>query len=282
MQQWSRDRRAAAIDGQLADEIGAPFTLYLRPFTSTGRVRIPLKSVVLKRGVIAGPATTWDPQLGRTSRFKRYVTFGDFETELADGVDPQAPLVALGKPGEQIGAGRIVTSDEDWQAKFNQLATRAVAIVLVPSLRPGTRAETDAILSTPEWVIKTMFFVPPDDTVLGAGAGPHLEVGAKSGPLGALSLRDDAIEALRRSPQVPVKDLQHDQAGVLLRLDSKGGVRFYYALQIKQSFSLLSSVGSDLHLDMTGLQQEIRRFLNERLDVRSKEEAEGSESVTPR
>ena len=51
-QQRSRDRRAAAIDEQLADEDHAPFTLYLRPFTSTGRVRIPLKSVVLKRGVV--------------------------------------------------------------------------------------------------------------------------------------------------------------------------------------------------------------------------------------
>jgi hypothetical protein len=125
---------------------GHPFTLYLRPFTSTGRVHIPLKSVVLKRGVTAGPATVYDPQLGMTSRFKRYVTFGDFETALADFVHSKAPLVALGKPGEQIGAGRIESTDEDRRAKFEQLATHAAAIVLVPSVRPGTRpvaADTD-------------------------------------------------------------------------------------------------------------------------------------------
>jgi hypothetical protein len=268
MQQRRRDRWAAAIDEKLADETGDLFTLYLRPFTSTGRVRIPLKSIVLKRGVIAGPATVQDTQLGLTSRFKRYVTFGDFETELADTVDSQAPLVALGRPGEQVGAGRIESTDEDWRAKFRHLATRAVAIVVVPSLRSGTRAEIDAILSTPEWAVKTMFFVPPDDTVLGAGVGPHLEVGASPAPLGALPLRDAAIEVLRSvSPEVPVKDLQCDQAGVLLRLDSKGAVSFYYALQIKRTFSLLSSVGSNLHLDMNGVQREIRRFLDERLEA---------------
>ena len=271
MQQRERDRVAAEIDRRLADETGVPFTLYLRPFTSTGRVRIPLKSVVFKRGVIAGPGTIYDPQLGGSSRLKRYVTFGDFETELADAVESSAPLVALGRPGEQIGAGRIDTSDKEWRGKFSQLATRAVAIVLVPSVRPGTHDEMDAILSMPEWVTKTLFFVPPSDTVLGSGAGPHLGVGAKPGPVGSLPLRDDAIDALGAlSSNVPVKDLQRDQAGALLRLNADGGVGFYYALQIKENFSLLSAAGSNMHVDMDGLQQEIRRFLHDCIEGRSR------------
>ena len=231
-------------------------------------MRIPLKSFVLKRGVMAGPATVYDPELGRTTRFKRYVTFGDFETELADAVESQAQLVALGKPGEQIGAGRIESADDDWQAKFKELATRAVAIFLLPSLQPGTRAEIDAILSTDEWLAGTMFFVPPNDTVLGASAGVHLDVGAAQGPLGARSLRDDAIKALvSLASDVPLKDLERDDAGALLCLTPNRRVGFYYALRIEESFSLLSSAGSNLHLDIDGLKQEIRRFLSKRFEA---------------
>jgi hypothetical protein len=242
--------------------------LYLRPFASTGSLRIPLKSVVVKRGVIAGPATVYDPQLGRTSRFKRYVTFGDFETELADVVASQAPLVALGYPGEQIGAGRIETGDDEWQGTFKQLAARAVAIILVPSLHCGTRAEIDAILSTPEWLAKTMFFIPPDDTVLGASAGPHLVIGASAGPLGARPLRQAAIEALASvSPEMSQKDRESDRAGALLRLKPNGDLTFYYRLQIEERFSFLASAGSNLHLDMNGVREEIERFLADCLEV---------------
>ena len=40
-------------------------------------------------------------------------------------------------------------------------------------------------------------------------------------------------------------------------------------LQIKEGFSLLSAAGSNMHVDMDGLQQEIRRFLQECIEVRS-------------
>jgi hypothetical protein len=63
-----------------------------------------------------------------------------------------------------------------------------------------------------------------------------------------------------------MKNLRDDRAGALLCLDAKGSVGLYYPLQIKQTFSLLSSAGSNLHLDMDGLEQQIGRFLDERLE----------------
>ena len=125
-----------------------------------------------------------------------------------------------------------------------------------------------AILSTDAWLERTLFFVPPNDTVLGAGAGPHLEVSAVPGLLGARSFRDDAIEALvSLAPPVPLNELKRDKAGALLRLTPNRSVGFYYALQIEKRFSLLSSAGSNLHLDIDRLKQEIQRFLGERLEA---------------
>jgi hypothetical protein len=50
----------------------------------------------------------------------------------------RAPLVALGKPGEAIGAGRIFTDDATWQADIATLMRRAKGILIVPSDRDGT------------------------------------------------------------------------------------------------------------------------------------------------
>jgi len=62
----------------------------------------------------------------------------DFERLLAIAVDSYAPLIALGRPGEQVGAGRILTTEERWQEDFRKLAEAARLILLMPSAHPGT------------------------------------------------------------------------------------------------------------------------------------------------
>jgi hypothetical protein len=265
-----RDQRAVQIYDKLkASKPGQrapPYSLYLRPFTSTGHARIPLRSDVYKRGVLAGPTPgIWDPELGQTTRYKRYVTFGDFETELAKLVEPQAPLIALGRTGEQIGAGRIESDDKDWRVDFELLAEHAKVIFLVPSPHEGTQWEIKSILNDAKLLSKTVLFVPPNDTVLGRGVGPHLGTGASQGPIAMLDLREDAIKALAKLvPSAPIDRIKKDEWGVLLRLTDRHRVGSYYALRMTKSLSLNpSSVGSNLHIDLDDLQREVQDIMRQ-------------------
>jgi hypothetical protein len=266
--QRGRDRRAVQIYEQLsadnADALEVPYSLYLRPFTSTGHVRIPLRSAIYKRGVLAGPTPgIFDRELGRTTLYKRYVTFGDFETELAALVETQAPLIALGRTGEQIGAGRIESDHKDWRTRFELLAAHAMIIFLVPSTHAGTQWEIQRILNDPKFLHKTILFIPPDDTVLGAGVGPHLEIGAGTGPVGVSDLRTDAIKALATLVHnAPIARIEKDEWGVLLRLTNHRRVDSYHALLMTKSPSLNPfTVGSNLHMDRVHLRSAIQEFI---------------------
>ena len=84
----------------------------------------------------------------------------DFERVLAEAAEKGLPLVALGRPGEQIGAGRIMTSEERWKEDIELLATAALVIFLFPSTRPGTLWETDWLMQH-AMIKKTIFVMPP-------------------------------------------------------------------------------------------------------------------------
>jgi hypothetical protein len=98
------------------------FCLYLRAFESTGKLHVPLYLRVRRKCV-------WVAQ--------RLVT-DDLESHVSLSAGRRAPLVALGKPGEAIGAGRIFTDDATWQADIATLMRRAKGILIVPSDRDGT------------------------------------------------------------------------------------------------------------------------------------------------
>lgn len=264
--QRSRDQRALSFYNQLIDvdnlKERSPFTLYLRPFSSTGHVRIPLKSFMLRRGILTEPTFgIYDTQLGKTTLFKRYVTFGDFETELAKLVEIPAPLIALGRVGEQIGAGRIESNDDGWQVKFKLLANKSRVIFLIPSTHEGTKWEIDFILSESEILRKTIFFIPPNDTILGYGVGPHLEIGASPGKIGTFNLNEDALEglALIYSSINKIKKLE---GGGLVQFSTQHRIKLCYALKIKKSLSFHPfTYGSNLHLDFAELQQVIENII---------------------
>lgn len=265
--QRARDHRAVWIYNRLSahqyDELARPYSLYLRPFSSTGHVRIAIASRVYKRGVLAGPGRTYDPELGSTELYKRYVTFADFETELARVVEPLAPLIGLGRPGEQIGAGRIESEHKDWRDKLALLAEHAMVIFLVPSTNAGTQWEMERIRDNARLLHKTVLFIPPDDTVLGGGVGPFLSVGARKGPVGKSNLRQVAIKALPRLVHnAPIQRIKRDEWGVFLRLTDSRRVGSYHALSMVEGLSLNPfSVGSNLHIDRTHMRSEIQEIL---------------------
>ena len=127
------------------------YFLYLRPFSSTGKIKIKLKSKNYYHRVSGYKA-------------KAYITdvWGDLETTLAEAVEPLGTFLALGKPGEHLGAGRVFTDDSHWRDEFFRLAHGAKGILIVPSTHSGTKWEIEQLLYNPFLLYKTIFIIPPE------------------------------------------------------------------------------------------------------------------------
>ena len=151
--QLARQRQQALLDARAADIMEAmrqdpradiaPFLLYLRAFETTGHLHVPL-FVRLRRASLDG---------------MRGIT-ADLESYFGAAVRGSTPLIALGSPGESVGAGRIVTVDNRWQVDIDLLIRRATGILLVPSDRPGTLWEIDK-LHREGMLPKVIFVMPP-------------------------------------------------------------------------------------------------------------------------
>jgi len=139
------DGKAAELLAAITDQRVPCFFLYLRPFYLTGRMQLKNPAHVSFPGAI-----------------RHYTAKGiiDFETALERAVRKSGPLVALGQPGEMLGAGRIAASDEDWRAKFYALARVAHLIFVVPSHKSGTKEEIDWLRQN-DYLGKCVFLMPP-------------------------------------------------------------------------------------------------------------------------
>ena len=71
------------------------------------------------------------------------------------------PVVALGKPGETFGVGRILADEDSWQKAATELMDRAALIIFQPSSRPGSFWEMKQIM-VHRYLSKTVFIMPPD------------------------------------------------------------------------------------------------------------------------
>jgi hypothetical protein len=119
------------------------FHLYLRPFNITNRARVTNS----KRSPDLFDLTHYE-QTGST----------DFESILEDA--SSLPLIALGRPGEALGAGRISTTDESWWEIFLLLAEAAEKLFVVPSDKSGTMREIEWIKANGN-LKKSIFVCPP-------------------------------------------------------------------------------------------------------------------------
>ena len=151
-----RDHTAAKIERQVfltdSQQSLDPYFLYLRPFVSTGGLPLVTESKT---------STTSKSLYISQPMFSSHDTTEDLETVLARTVLPDGMLLALGRPGEQIGAARIALDDETWIAHFRRLAEHARAIFLLPSTHPGTQLEIAEIFEREPWLKKTIFVIPP-------------------------------------------------------------------------------------------------------------------------
>lgn len=143
--QADRDREALQLlsglrDGKTASQ---QFFLYLRAFETTGHLKVPVSMFDFQNlGLL---------QLHRS----------ELEHVVAQALKKEGLLVALGHPGESLGAGRIDTSDERWRDDITLLATAAKGILLIPSQHAGTVWEIDH-LQRQGLLSKTVFLMPPE------------------------------------------------------------------------------------------------------------------------
>lgn len=186
--QRRRDKRASArLDDQKQGR--STFFLYLRPFASTGGVQI-VRSITLK------------PTRHRSMLVTRW---NDIEALLARYLEPYGPLVGLGRPGEQIGAGRIPSDSEGWQELVTSLAATARLLFLLPAMDSGTRWEMDLVLARADLLSKTIFIVPGSGKI-----ADYVAMTRPPGPLldGTWSYRRDAkFESLVRSTSVKALEM---------------------------------------------------------------------------
>lgn len=121
------------------------YVLYLRPFSTTGRL------------TVANPKRSWLPFL--PGYFSRQDTL-EFESLLSEALSPDLPLIALGSPGEHVGAARIPIADKDWREAFSRLVECATWIVMIPSHEGETRWEVAQLING-EYLAKVIFLMPP-------------------------------------------------------------------------------------------------------------------------
>ena len=77
-----------------------------------------------------------------------------------------APVIALGRPGEAIGVGRILANEESWRAAITSLIDRATIVFCIPSAHEGTRWEIAHIIERFH-LHKTIFVMPPKSVFFG-------------------------------------------------------------------------------------------------------------------
>lgn len=171
-----RDRYALRLaqDLQAGAPTQSPFWIYVRPFSITAKSRGE-EAAVLERAADWKHHEMLYDQKGEQIRItypliEAFLDLGadpraasdlnpEWETVVEKGLRKHGRLVALGRPGETIGAGRFRATDEEWQARFLSLAKRAAGFFVIPDGSPGTCWELEYLRSL--GFRHCVFFMPP-------------------------------------------------------------------------------------------------------------------------
>lgn len=145
------------------------FYLYLRPFNITNHLSMK------------------NPSLQNVQDSLMPGRVQDFEHVLANTLELSGiPLIALGRPGETVGAGRYNTNDDNWESVFHALASAASGILVVPSLNSGTLYEVRWLVANNK-ISETVFLQPS-----GFPAGEWSDVTQAYREIGLFLIRDSA------------------------------------------------------------------------------------------
>lgn len=145
----------------------------------------------------------------------------DVETALVYSLQPVLPIIALGQPGEHVGAGRIETSEDSWQAEILPLLEDASLIMVIPSHRSGTRWEI-GVLRRHGYLDKTVFIMPPD---MPFAEGRYADEWSRT----VDTLRLDGID-------MPV----YDRRGRFFKLDGAGQLQYSAVFDAGRTLAVLN------------------------------------------
>ncbi len=140
----SQDRRdwdAALLFNAVKSGNVKTFCVFLRPFYVTNQIS----------------ETTYTYSGSPPQNLQTY----ELEDAFIRAFDTIMPVVALGKPGEVFGVGRILVDENAWKKSASELMRRASLILCIPSMRPGSQWELDLIIQN-GYLNKTVFLMPPE------------------------------------------------------------------------------------------------------------------------
>jgi hypothetical protein len=234
-----RFRELAVLSRLPAMRSGAePFFLYLRPFASTGGVRVLRRVAKRKRARSSyfGSDPRFNP--GPGYQYKLVAVWNDLETLLEAALRAYGPLVALGRPGEQLGAARIPSDEASWKELVEELMRQARLIFLLPSDDAGTAWELSLLRTDRALLRKTVFVVPgSSDEQDWIDAGPR-STGRRSdlraGPL-TYGVEHPTGGARPTSSFDPARRPEPERSGELLRRDALEALRRFGAREAARS-----------------------------------------------
>jgi hypothetical protein len=149
--QARRDEAAIKIFNAVrASSYEQKFAVFLRPFYTTDKI--------ISRHIMMMPV-----QYGTTTTYQTVIIEHRLEDAIVDAFRRTMPVVALGKPGETFGVGRILADEDSWQKAAAELMDRAALIIFQPSSRPGSFWEMNQIMLH-RYLSKTVFIMPPNPT----------------------------------------------------------------------------------------------------------------------
>lgn len=148
--------------------------LYLRPFSITGQMKmddgvfleIADQSAIKEQHV---PGTNeWQQttipiagfNIGVSERGSLFEQGSDLESTIDQAMSGAGHFIALGQPGEAIGAGRLPTLESEWRETFELMIDAATLCIVIPSANEGTRSEIEYIVDH-NLLGKCCFFMPP-------------------------------------------------------------------------------------------------------------------------
>ena len=146
--QMRRDKAAITLFKAVISGDQQKFAVFLRPFYTTDKIQ--------QTQVIMVPQ--WS---GSSMTVRPMMMVHKLEDILVEAFSSTLPVVALGKPGETFGVGRILVDEDSWQKAASELMQRASLLICQPSSRPGSHWEINQIMLN-HYFSKTVFIMPPN------------------------------------------------------------------------------------------------------------------------
>ena len=166
--QTARDTIAkSVIELTLSGQNPPAFALYLRPFGVTNRLGpaagFPIRDLPFAQSRFMSGRNPFGTDISFSLAMDD--AFSDeVESIIANASEASLPLVALGRPGEALGAGRFDASEDAgndvaWKDIVEKMILDADVIFAIPSARPGTLWEIRHIVSRGH-LSKTILLMP--------------------------------------------------------------------------------------------------------------------------